>query len=59
MTDQRVVSGISRSFRPGSLIYGFATATSFLSAYLAVALFAAIALFYVVESSVFGRSDAA
>jgi uncharacterized membrane protein len=53
--DQRVVSGITRSFRPGSLIYGAATLSALLSAYLAVALFAVIALFYVVESSVFGR----
>ena len=53
--DQRVVSGISRSFRPGSLMYGTATLSSLISAYLAVALYGAIALFYVVESSVFGR----
>jgi hypothetical protein len=53
--DQRVVSGVSRSFAPGSLIYGAATLSSLISAYLAVALYAAIALFYVVESSVFGR----
>jgi hypothetical protein len=37
------------------LIYGAATLSSLISAYLAVALYAAIALFYVVESSVFGR----
>jgi uncharacterized membrane protein len=55
--DQRVVSGISRSFAPGSVIYGAATLSSLLSAYLAVTLYAAIALFYVVESSVFGRVD--
>jgi uncharacterized membrane protein len=55
--DQRVVSGISRSFRPGSLMYGAAAASSFISAYLAVALYGAIALFYVTESSVFGRND--
>jgi len=55
--DQRVVSGISRSFAPGWLIYGAATLSSLISAYLAVALYAAIALFYVVESSVFGRSE--
>ncbi len=53
--DQRVVSGISRSFAPGSLIYGAATLSSLISAYLAVALYAAIALFYVLESSLFGR----
>jgi hypothetical protein len=55
--DRRVVSGITRSFRPGAAIYGLATLSALLSAYLAVALFAAIALFYVVESSVFGRED--
>ena len=53
--DRRVVTGISRSFRPGSVMYGTATLSSFLSAYLAVALYAAIALFYVLESSIFGR----
>jgi uncharacterized membrane protein len=55
--DQRVVSGISRSFAPGSVIYGAATLSSLISAYLAVALYAAIALFYVLESSIFGRDD--
>jgi uncharacterized membrane protein len=55
--DPRVVSGISRSFAPGSLIYGAATLSSLLSAYLAVALYAAIALFYVLESSIFGRDE--
>jgi uncharacterized membrane protein len=54
--DPRIVSGISRSFAPGSVIYGLATLSSLLSAYLAVALYAAIALFYVVESSVFART---
>jgi uncharacterized membrane protein len=55
--DQRVVSGISRSFAPGSVIYGAATLSSLISAYLAVALYAAIALFYVLENSIFGRSE--
>ncbi len=53
--EQRVVSGISRSFAPGSVIYGLATLSSLVSAYLAVVLYAAIALFYVLESSLFGR----
>ncbi len=53
--DQRVVSGISRSFGPGWIIYGVATLSSLISAYLAVALYGAIALFYVLESSLFGR----
>jgi uncharacterized membrane protein len=53
--DERLVSGISRSFRPGTLIYGVATLSSLISAILAVVLYALIALFYVVESSIFGR----
>jgi uncharacterized membrane protein len=53
--DQRVVSGISRSFAPGSFMYGAATLSALASAYLSVALYAAIALFYVLESSIFGR----
>ena len=57
--DDRTVSGISRSFMPGAFIYGIATLSSLLSAYLAVALYAAIALFYVLESSLFGRGGAA
>jgi hypothetical protein len=36
-------------------MYAAATLSSLLSAYLAVALYAAIALFYVLESSIFGR----
>lgn len=55
--DQRVVSGISRSFAPGWVIYATATLTSLISAWLAVGLYAAIALFYVLESSLFGRGD--
>ncbi len=55
--DQRVVSGISRSFLPGSAMYGLATLSSLLSAYLGVALYVAIALFYVLESSLFARPD--
>ena len=53
--DQRVVSGISRSFAPGWIIYGAATLSSLISAYLAVILYGVIALFYVLESSLFGR----
>jgi uncharacterized membrane protein len=56
--DQRTVSGISRSFAPGSAVYLAATLSALLSAYLSVGLFAAIALFYAVESSVFGRDEA-
>jgi hypothetical protein len=53
--DQRMISGISRSFAPGSVVYLLATLSSLISADLAVFLYAAIALFYVFESSLFGR----
>jgi uncharacterized membrane protein len=53
--DQRMVSGISRSFAPGAFVYAIATLSALLSAVLAVVLFAAIAIFYVIESSFFGR----
>lgn len=55
--DQRTVSGISRAFRPGVPLYTFATLTAFVSAWIAVSLFAAYAVFYVVESSLFGRNN--
>jgi uncharacterized membrane protein len=55
--DPRTVSGISRSFAPGSAMYGIATVSSLISDYLAVGLYAAIALFYVLESSIFGRDQ--
>jgi uncharacterized membrane protein len=55
--DPRMVSGISRSYAPGSFLYGTATLSSLLSAWLAVVLYAAIAIFYVLESSVFGRGE--
>ena len=54
--DQRLVAGISRSFPPGMLIYAIATLSALVSAIFAVVLYALIALFYVVESSIFGRT---
>lgn len=53
--DQRVVTGISRSFAPGAFVYAIATLSALVSAVLAVVLFALIAVFYVIESSVFAR----
>ena len=55
--DQRVVSGISRSYLPGIPLYGLATLSALLSSWLAVGLYAAIAAFYVLESSLFGHYD--
>jgi uncharacterized membrane protein len=54
--DPQVISGISRSYLPGAPIYGAATLSALWSPKLAVALFGAIALFYLVESSIFGSS---
>jgi hypothetical protein len=56
--DQRTVSGISRSFLPGVPLYGLATLSALVSPWLAVGLYGAIALFYVLESSLFGRDTA-
>jgi uncharacterized membrane protein len=53
--DERMVRGISRAFRPGTLIYGGATLVALLSPIASVVLFALIAAFYVVESSAFAR----
>ena len=55
--DQRMISGISRSFRPGVPIYALATLSALLSSWLAFGLYSAIALFYVLESSIFGRDE--
>ncbi len=56
-SDEAVVRGITRSFRPGPVMYAAATLVALVSAPAAAALFGAIAVFYVVESSVFGRSQ--
>jgi uncharacterized membrane protein len=56
--DPRVVSGITRSYLPGIPTYLTATLIAFVSPLASVILFGAIALFYVVESSFFGRAEA-
>jgi TMEM175 potassium channel family protein len=52
--DPAVVSGITRAYLPGPWIYLAATLVAFASPTAAVVLFMAIALVYVVESSIFG-----
>ena len=52
---QRVVSGLSRSVIPGVPINAAATLVALWNPYAALLLFAALALFYVVGSSLFGR----
>jgi uncharacterized membrane protein len=54
--DERTVTGITRAFRPGVPIYATAMLSALISSWLAFALFELIAVFYVVESSIFGRA---
>ncbi|HKV86762.1 MAG TPA: TMEM175 family protein [Candidatus Dormibacteraeota bacterium] len=53
--DQRVVDGISRSYAFGPAIYLVATLFAVVNPLVSGALYLAIAVFYVLESSVFGR----
>jgi uncharacterized membrane protein len=50
----RTVSGITRTYLPGAPLYASATLLAFVSPLASVAIFGGIALFYVVESSIFG-----
>ena len=54
--DPAVVSGISRSYLPGPWIYLGATLLAFASPTASVLVFMATAIFYIVESSIFGNS---
>jgi uncharacterized membrane protein len=54
--DRREVAGITRSFWPGALIYGTATAVAFASSTASVVLYALIALFYVLSSTLWSGS---
>jgi uncharacterized membrane protein len=53
-SDPRTVSGITRSYLPGAPLYLAATLVAVASPLASVVLFGAIALFYVIESSIFG-----
>jgi uncharacterized membrane protein len=55
--DERTISGISRTFRPGIPLYLIATLTALISSWVALAIFAGLALFYVLESSLLGRAS--
>jgi uncharacterized membrane protein len=55
--DPKVVAGITKSFRPGVPIYAGATLLAFASPAASLALFGALALFYVFEASIFARSE--
>jgi uncharacterized membrane protein len=54
-TDLREVSGITRSYLPGAPIYALATAIAFVNSIASLILFGAIAIFYAISSSFFGR----
>ena len=56
-TDMREVSGITRSYLPGTPMYGTATLIAFASGTVSLILFAAIAIFYALSSSFFGRDE--
>jgi hypothetical protein len=53
----RVIAGITRSFRPGVPLYLGSTLVAFASPAVSVSLYAALAAFYVLESSVFARGS--
>ena len=55
--DPKVVSGITRSYLPGPVIYLTATLLALWEPKVSVALYAAIAVFYMVESALFGRRE--
>ena len=55
--DVKVVQGITRSYLIGPISFLTATLVALVNPMASAALYVAIALFYVVESSVFGRSS--
>ena len=54
-TDMREVTGITRSYLPGAPTYALATAVAFVSSIASLIMFGAIAIFYAISSSFFGR----
>jgi len=52
--DARTVEGIGRSYLPGPFLYAAATALALVNPYASAAFYTAIAVFYVLESSIFG-----
>ena len=55
--DAREVDGITRSYRPGVPMYAAATIVGIFQAEVSAAMFAVIALFYVLSSSFFARKE--
>jgi hypothetical protein len=57
--DPKEVSGITRSYLPGTPMYGAATVVALFSPEASAALFGVIAALYMVSSSFFGRAEEA
>lgn len=57
--DPREVSGITRSYLPGPFLYLTGTLTALVSADASLVIYAALAVFYVASSSLWGRRDTA
>jgi len=55
--DRREVTGITRSYIPGAPMYATATVVAFASSIASLVLFGAIAIFYALSSSLFGRDE--
>jgi uncharacterized membrane protein len=53
--DERVVDGINRSFAFGPVSYALATVVALVSPQVSAGMYTAIAVFYIAESSIFGR----
>ena len=51
------VSGITRSYLPGAPIYAIATLIALVSPVASLIIFGAVALFYAISSSFFGRDE--
>ena len=53
--DMREVSGITRSYLPGTPMYALTTVVAFFSPTTSLVIFGALAIFYAISSSFFGR----
>jgi uncharacterized membrane protein len=55
--DRREVSGITRSYLPGTPMYATATLIAFVSPIASLVIFGVLAIFYAISSSFLGRDD--
>jgi uncharacterized membrane protein len=55
--DRREVTGITRSYLPGTPMYATATLIAFVSPIASLIIFGALAVFYAISSSFFGRDE--